>query len=395
MINYTIKSLSKISPKGLARLENTACSLVDSSEEPDGILIRSQVFVKADIKDSLKAISRAGVGVNNIPIDLCTEKGIVVFNTPGANANAVKELVLAGLMLSSRNVFSSIDFVKGLEHLEKMEELELFLEENKKKFKGKELRGSTLGVVGLGAIGSYVAKMGVALEMKVIGYDPALSVEAAWRLPNQVEPVDTIEHLFETSDFITLHIPANESTKGLVNKELLDHAKSLSLLNFARHEVVDSQAILDSLGEQTLINFVTDFPTPELIKRANNYGDVILLPHLGASTTQAEENCAIMAVDQITEFLQSGNITNSVNFPNVHLDMSTDYRIAITNKNVPTMIGKIASRLGKLGLNISDMTNVSKGDIAYNLIDVENKVDAEAIQQLSSIQDIINVRLIA
>ena len=394
MVNYTIKSLSNISPKGLARLENTTCSLVDSSKEPDGILIRSKVFDKNYLKDSLKAISRPGVGVNNIPIELCTKKGIVVFNTPGANANAVKELVLAGLMLSSRNVFSSIDFVKGLEHIEKMEELEIFLEENKKKFKGKELLGSTLGVVGLGSIGSYVAKMGVALEMKVIGYDPALSVEAAWRLPNQVEPIDTLEDLFEKADFITLHIPANESTKGLVNKDLLDHAKSLSLLNFARHEVIDSQAILDSLEEKTLINFVTDFPTPELIKRANNYGDVILLPHLGASTTQAEENCAIMAVDQITEFLQSGNITNSVNFPNVHLDMTTDYRIAITNKNVPAVIGKIASTLGRLGLNISDMTNVSKGDIAYNLIDIENKVEDEAIQQLSTIQDIINVRLI-
>ena len=209
-----------------------------------------------------------------------------------------------------------------------------------------------------------------------------------------MEPIDTLEDLFEKADFITLHIPANESTKGLVNKDLLDHAKSLSLLNFARHEVIDSQAILDSLEEKTLINFVTDFPTPELIKRANNYGDVILLPHLGASTTQAEENCAIMAVDQITEFLQSGNITNSVNFPNVHLDMTTDYRIAITNKNVPAVIGKIASTLGRLGLNISDMTNVSKGDIAYNLIDIENKVEDEAIQQLSTIQDIINVRLI-
>ena len=395
MTKYKIKSLSNISPKGLARLENTSCSLVNSFEDPDGILIRSVAIDRAALKGSLKAISRAGVGVNNIPVDLCTKKGIVVFNTPGANANAVKELVLGGLMLSSRNVYSSIDFVKSLEHIERMEELELFLEEKKKKFKGKELLGATLGVVGLGAIGSNVAKMGVALEMKVVGYDPALSVEAAWRLPSQVEPVDSLEDLFEKSDFITLHIPANESTKSIVNKDLLDHAKNVSLLNFARREIVNSQAILDSLQDKNLVNFVTDFPTPELIKRANEHGDVILLPHIGASTTQAEENCAVMAVDQITEFLQTGNVTNSVNFPNVHLDISTDHRIAITNKNVPAMIGQIASRLGELGLNISDMTNVSKGDIAYNLIDIENKVDEKAITQLSSIENVLNVRLIS
>ena len=335
------------------------------------------------------------MGVNNIPIDLCSERGIVVFNTPGANANAVKELVLAALMLSSRNVFSSRDFVNSLRHIEKMEELEPFLEENKKKFKGRELSGSTLGVVGLGAIGSKVARMGVALDMKVIGYDPALSVEAAWQLPSQVEPADSIEEIFSRGDFITLHIPAIESTKGIVNLELLKNTKKASLLNFARHEVVNNESILEALETGLLINFITDFPTPDLIKRANDHGDVILLPHIGASTAQAEENCAIMAVEQLSNFLQNGNINNSVNFPNVNLPRSTKNRIAITNKNVPAMIGQIATSLGELGLNIADMTNVSRGDLAYNLIDIENGVDEEALSRLSAIENVINVRLIS
>jgi len=394
MSEHKIKTLSNISPIGIEALSNTACVLDEESKDPDGVLVRSTKLDKSNLNQSLKAISRAGVGVNNIPIDLCTERGIVVFNTPGANANAVKELVLAGLMLSSRNVFSSIDFVNSLKHIEKMEELEPFLEENKKKFKGRELSGSTLGVVGLGAIGSKVARMGVALDMKVVGYDPALSVEAAWKLPSEVEPVGSIEELFSRSDFITLHIPAIEKTKGLVNLKLLQNAKNASLLNFARHEVVHNQSILEALDKGYLTNFITDFPTPELIKRANKQGDVILLPHIGASTSQAEESCAVMAVQQLADFLQNGNINNSVNFPNVYLPRSTKSRIAITNKNVPAMIGQIATTLGELELNIADMTNVSRGDLAYNLIDIENSVNKRALDKLSSIENIINVRLI-
>ena len=310
MSEHKIKTLSKIAATGLEALSNTTCVLDEKSKDPDGVLVRSTKLNKSNLNQSLKAISRAGVGVNNIPIDLCTERGIVVFNTPGANANAVKELVLAGLMLSSRNVFSSIDFVNSLKHIEKMEELEPFLEENKKKFKGRELSGSTLGIVGLGSIGSEVARMGVALDMKVIGYDPALSVEAAWKLPSQVEPADSIEEVFSRGDFITLHIPAIESTKGIVDLGLLKNAKKASLLNFARHEVVNNESILEALETGLLINFITDFPTPDLIKRANDRGDVILLPHIGASTAQAEENCAIMAVEQLSDFLQHGNINN-------------------------------------------------------------------------------------
>jgi len=394
MAEYKVKTLSKISPKGLDLLSETACVLDEESKDPDGVLVRSTKLSESSLNQSLKAISRAGAGVNNIPIDLCTERGVVVFNTPGANSNAVKELVLAALMLSSRNVFSSINFVNNLKHIEKMEELEPFLEENKKKFKGRELSGSTLGVVGLGAIGSKVARMGVALDMKVVGYDPALSVEAAWKLPSEVESVGSIEELFSRSDFITLHIPAIESTKGIVNLKLLQNANNASLLNFARHEVVHNQSILEALDKGYLTNFVTDFPTPELIKRANKQGDVILLPHIGASTSQAEESCAVMAVQQLSDFLQTGNINNSVNFPNVYLPRSTKSRIAITNKNVPAMIGQIATTLGELELNIADMTNVSRGDLAYNLIDIENSVNKRALDKLSSIENIINVRLI-
>jgi len=394
MAEYKVKTLSKISPKGLDLLSETACVLDEGSKDPDGVLVRSTKLSESSLNHSLKAISRAGAGVNNIPIDLCTERGVVVFNTPGANSNAVKELVLAALMLSSRNVFSSINFVNNLKHIEKMEELEPFLEENKKKFKGRELSGSTLGVVGLGAIGSKVARMGVALDMKVVGYDPALSVEAAWKLPSEVEPVGSIEELFSRSDFITLHIPAIEKTKGIVNLKLLQNAKNASLLNFARHEVVHNQSILEALDKGYLTNFITDFPTPELIKRANKQGDVILLPHIGASTSQAEESCAVMAVQQLADFLQNGNINNSVNFPNVYLPRSTKSRIAITNKNVPAMIGQIATTLGELELNIADMTNVSRGGLAYNLIDIENSVNKIALDKLSSIENIINVRLI-
>ena len=394
MTKYKIKTLSNISPKGLEVLSNSSCVLDENNKDPDGVLIRSTKLHPRNLNLSLKAISRAGVGVNNIPLDDCTERGIVVFNTPGANANAVKELVLAALMLSSRNVFSSIDFVKNLGHLDSMEDLEPFLEENKKQFKGRELSGSTLGVLGLGSIGSKVARMGVALDMKVIGYDKALSVEAAWRLPSQVEPAKTIEELFKKSDFITLHIPALDSTKGLINSNLLKHCDKTSLLNFARKEVVDDESIIRALEKNNLSNFITDFPTPVLIKRANEEGDVILLPHIGASTSQAEENCAVMATEQITDFLQNGNITNSVNFPNVNLARSTKYRLAITNKNVPAMIGQIATNLGELNLNIVDMTNVSRGDIAYNLIDVENEIEEDAVDKISSIENVLNVRLI-
>ena len=394
MKQFTVKPMSNIAQVGLDELEGTACIIDEESNSPDGILVRSTKLSQEVITQDLKAISRAGAGVNNIPIENCTSKGVVVFNTPGANANAVKELVLAGLMLSSRNVYKSIDFVNNLSAMKEMDELEPFLETNKKQFKGSELAGATLGVVGLVAIGSKVARMGVALDMNVIGYDPALSVEAAWRLPSQVLPADSIEDLFKQSKYVSIHIPALPSTERIIDEGLFKKSSDLSLLNFARHEVVNTSDVLNYLDTSHLKNFITDFPTPELIARANTAGDVVLLPHIGASTKQAEENCAVMAVNQMKEFLQTGNIKNSVNFPDVHLMRTTDFRISITNRNVPAMIGQITTALGDLNLNIAEMTNVSKGEIAYNLIDVENPVDEMSISSLREIENVINVRLI-
>lgn len=395
MHKFIVKPLSNIADAGLKKLEGTSCHLEEESENPDGVLVRSTKLGEGHLNTDLKAISRAGAGVNNIPLDLCTDKGIVVFNTPGANANAVKELVLAGLMLSSRNVYASIDFVNELTSIGDMNELEPFLESNKKQFKGNELAGATLGVVGLGAIGSKVARMGVALDMNVIGFDPALSVEAAWKLPSQVQPASSIDELFKMSNYVSIHIPAIPETEGIINKDLFKEADKLSLLNFARHEVVNTEEVIEYIDKGNLRNFITDFPTPELIQRANTNKDVILLPHIGASTAQAEENCAVMAVNQITDFLETGNIKNSVNFPNVHLKRTTDHRISIINKNVPAMIGQIATALGELNLNIAEMTNVSRGEIAYNLIDIENEVDEASIAKLNQIENVINVRLIS
>jgi D-3-phosphoglycerate dehydrogenase len=394
MKKFTVRPYSSIAKIGLEKLDGTSCSLNEETTSPDGILVRSTKLDSSHLTENLKAISRAGAGVNNIPVNSCTEKGIVVFNTPGANANAVKELVLAGLMLSSRNVYASIDFVNKLSDMKEMNELEPFLESNKKQFKGNELAGSTLGVVGLGAIGSKVARMGVSLDMNVVGFDPALSVEAAWRLPSQVSPANSIEELFKVSDYVSIHIPALPTTEGIINKDLFKEASQLSLLNFARHEVVNTLDVLDFIEKGNLRNFITDFPTPELISRANQEKDVILLPHIGASTAQAEENCAVMAVNQMTDFLETGNIKNSVNFPDVKLKRTSDHRISIINKNVPAMIGQIATALGELNLNIAEMTNVSRDEVAYNLIDIENEVNEESITKLSEIENVINVRLI-
>ena len=394
MKKFTVRPFSSIAKIGLEKLDGTSCSLNEETSSPDGILVRSTKLDSSHLTENLKAISRAGAGVNNIPVNSCTEKGIVVFNTPGANANAVKELVLAGLMLSSRNVYASIDFVNKLSDMKEMNELEPFLESNKKQFKGNELAGSTLGVVGLGAIGSKVARMGVSLDMNVVGFDPALSVEAAWRLPSQVSPANSIEELFKVSDYVSIHIPALPTTEGIINKDLFKEASQLSLLNFARHEVVNTLDVLDFIEKGNLRNFITDFPTPELISRANKEKDVILLPHIGASTAQAEENCAVMAVNQMTDFLETGNIKNSVNFPDVKLKRTSDHRISIINKNVPAMIGQIATALGELNLNIAEMTNVSRDEVAYNLIDIENEVNEESITKLSEIENVINVRLI-
>ena len=391
---YRIKTLNNIAQAGLSKFPKGLYVHGAEIEDPHAILVRSANLLELEPSKNLLAVGRAGAGTNNIDTPRLASLGVPVFNTPGANANAVKELVLAGLMLSSRNVYASIDFVNKLSDMKEMNELEPFLESNKKQFKGNELAGSTLGVVGLGAIGSKVARMGVSLDMNVVGFDPALSVEAAWRLPSQVSPANSIEELFKVSDYVSIHIPALPTTEGIINKDLFKEASQLSLLNFARHEVVNTLDVLDFIEKGNLRNFITDFPTPELISRANKEKDVILLPHIGASTAQAEENCAVMAVNQMTDFLETGNIKNSVNFPDVKLKRTSDHRISIINKNVPAMIGQIATALGELNLNIAEMTNVSRDEVAYNLIDIENEVNEESITKLSEIENVINVRLI-
>ncbi|WP_372765528.1 3-phosphoglycerate dehydrogenase, partial [Litorivivens sp.] len=309
---YKILTRNQISVKGLERLPREKYEIASEFTAPDAVLLRSHKLTTDEISDSVMAIARAGAGVNNIPIADCTRRGIPVFNTPGANANAVKELVIAGMALGSRGILPGIDFVSTLGEMTDGAEMSKLLEKEKKRFKGQELYGKTLGVVGLGAIGSLVARAGLDLGMEVIGYDPALSVDAAWRLPSSVKRMENIGSLFARADYISLHLPVLDATRGLVNGELLNNCKPTTrLLNFAREEIVDNAAIVNALEAGTLNRYITDFPAPELIGR----DDVILMPHIGASTDEAEENCAVMAADQLRDFLENGNIKNSVNFP--------------------------------------------------------------------------------
>ena len=354
--------------------------------------MRSHKLKKEDFGNNLKAIARAGAGVNNIPVEECSELGIPVFNTPGANANAVKEIVLAALLMSSRGLFQGANFVNSIEE-SNQEELKPLIESGKKSFKGRELTGGTLGVVGMGAIGSKVADMGVMLGMNVIGYDPAITVEAAWKLPNKVERKESIEDVFKESDYISLHVPANDKTKGLINSDLLKNAKKgLRLINFARDEIVVSKDIIESLDKNILSKYITDFADLDLISRAKIANDVIILPHIGASTSQAEENCSVMAAEQLDDFLNNGNIKNSVNFPELIEPRPSEFRITLSNKNHPGMIGKITTVLADNKLNIIDMVNKSRGDIAYNVIDLETKPPEKVLVELSALDDVISVR---
>ena len=368
-----IKTFNAIAEKGLNILQEKKFEVSDGLSDPDAIILRSHKLKKEDFGNNLKAIARAGAGVNNIPVEECSELGIPVFNTPGANANAVKEIVLAALLMSSRGLFQGANFVNSIEE-SNQEELKPLIESGKKSFKGRELTGGTLGVVGMGAIGSKVADMGVMLGMNVIGYDPAITVEAAWKLPNKVERKESIEDVFKESDYISLHVPANDKTKGLINSDLLKNAKKgLRLINFARDEIVVSKDIIESLDKNILSKYITDFADLDLISRANIANDVFILPHIGASTSQAEENCSVMAAEQLDDFLNNGNIKNSVNFPELIEPRPSEFRITLSNKNHPGMIGKITTVLADNKLNIIDMVNKSRGDIAYNVIDLETK----------------------
>ena len=387
-----IKTFNAIAEKGLNILQEKKFEVSDGLSDPDAIILRSHKLKKEDFGNNLKAIARAGAGVNNIPVEECSELGIPVFNTPGANANAVKEIVLAALLMSSRGLFQGANFVNSIEK-SNQEELKPLIESGKKSFKGRELIGGTLGVVGMGAIGSKVADMGVMLGMNVIGYDPAITVEAAWKLPNKVERKESIEDVFKESDYISLHVPANEKTKGLINSDLLKNAKNgLRLINFARDEIVVSKDIIESLDKNILSKYITDFADLELISRAKTAKDVIILPHIGASTSQAEENCSVMAAEQLDDFLNNGNIKNSVNFPELIEPRPSEFRITLSNKNHPGMIGKITTVLADNKLNIIDMVNKSRGDIAYNVIDLETKPPEKVLLELSALDDVISVR---
>ncbi len=386
-----ILTLNQMSLKGLERLPRDCYEVATEFAHPDAILLRSYKLQEQDIAASVLAIARAGAGVNNIPVAACTARGIPVFNSPGANANAVKELVATGLLLGSRGVIDGIDYVRTLHDIQDEGELNKMLEDHKKKFKGSELVGKTLGVVGLGAIGSLVAEMGLTLGMKVIGFDPALSVEAAWRLSSQVLKADTLSALFARCDYISLHLPVLDSTRGLVNAELLGVMQpGACLLNFARQEIVDHTALLQSLENGQLRKYIADFPTPALISR----DDVILMPHIGASTDEAEENCAIMAAEQLRDFLENGNVRNSVNFPTLQLERVSGCRLSLTNENIPKVLGNVLSILADENINVIDMLNKSRGEFAYNLIDIGTRPETPVLEKMRALDGVINVRLI-
>ena len=361
------------------------------SRTPDALLLRSHKLQEAEILESVTAIARAGAGVNNIPLALCSDRGIPVFNTPGANANAVKELVAAAMLLASRDIVGGIAFAQAQDATMSAQSMNALMEQEKKRFAGAELAGKTLGVVGLGAIGSLVARLGLDFGMEVVGFDPALSVEAAWRLPSEVQRMENVPSLFSRSDYVSLHLPVLDSTRELINAEMLAHFRPGScLLNFAREEIVSTEAIVAALEAGQLRRYVADFPNPLLLGRT----DTLLMPHIGASTAEAEENCAIMAANQLKAFLDHGNIRNSVNFPAIELERTTEYRITIANRNEPGMLSHILALIGEDGLNVADLLNKSIGDIAYNIIDLDEVPQESLLSKIRSLEGVINLRLI-
>ena len=390
---YKIATLNNISPKGLILFDDNKYEVVDQIGESQGILVRSYKMHDMDLPDNLLAIARAGAGVNNIPLDECTKRGVVVFNTPGANANAVKELVIAGLLLSSRRIVHAIQWAESLKDENYSDaELEALIEKEKSNFAGCEIKGRTLGVIGIGAIGVIVANAASALGMHVIGYDPFVSVRAALGLSRKVELTDSFDEILRKSDYITLHVPMMDATKGLLDKKAFSMVKKgVKVLNFARGPIVDEDAIIDAINSGIVDRYVTDFPNKKLL----NTKRVINIPHLGASTPESEENCAIMAVEEMMDYLEHGNITNSVNFPDCTLGKcETIARIGVFHKNIPTMIAKITNTLGALNINISNMNNRSKGEFSYMLIDLDSEITAEDLATIEAIDGIISVRII-
>jgi D-3-phosphoglycerate dehydrogenase len=386
---YKILTLNNISAVGLDRLPRDKYEIASEIQHPDAILVRSAKMHGMEVPATLKAIGRAGAGVNNIPVKEMSEKGIVVFNAPGANANAVKELVIAGMLMAARNIAQAWKFATELEGDDAF--LHKAVEDGKKNYVGFELPGRTLGVIGLGAIGVRVANAARALGMKVIGFDPGITVERAWELSADVQQASSVDEVLVKSDFVTFHVPLIDATRNLVNAERLKFMKDkVVVLNFAREGVVDEAAMVEALNSGKAHAYVSDFPT----NLTKNHPRCITLPHLGASTVEAEDNCAIMVADQVRDFLENGNITNSVNFPEVKLPRKGSHRLAIANKNLPDMVGQMSHILGSHKVNIAHMVNESRGELAYTLIDVEGEVPAAAAEAIRAIDGVLNVRVI-
>jgi len=384
------KIFNNIAEDGLSILSDHQFEEV--AENPDGLLLRSHKLTEKEFGKNLSCIARAGAGTNNIPIEDATKKGIVVFNTPGANANAVKELVICGMLLSSRGIVEGINFAQNLD-LDDPEALNKAMESQKKTFAGNELAGKTLGIVGLGAIGSMLAQAAQTLGMNLVGYDPHISIEAAWRLPREVKKADSMEALLKESDYVSLHVPLVETTKNLINSSnLKKFKKGARLINLSRGGIVNSDDVISELENGNLDKFVTDFPTPALIQRSAAKNDVVLLPHLGASTKEAEVNCAVMAANQMVNYLKDGTIINSVNFPMISQARSTPHRLVVINHNEPGMISSITDSIAASNLNIADMTNKSRDNIAINLIDLESEISEELLGKLRSVEHILMVK---
>lgn len=384
-----IRTYNNIASKGLNKFPQNSYQVSSSCEEPDAILLRSHKLHNENIPDSVLAIARAGAGVNNIPVNDYTPKGIVVFNTPGANANAVKELVLASLLLGSRGITQSMQYVDSLASEKDPAELHKKVEAGKKQYGGSELKGKTLGVIGLGAIGAKIANLALSLDMQVIGYDPKLSVEAAWQLSSNVTRADNLNSLLARSDFVTLHVPVFPATLGFINDEAFAAIKEgATLINLARGELVEEQAVISALDSGKLKSYIADFPSEALIKHEKT----LLFPHLGASTVEAEENCAVMAADQLIDFLDNGNIINSVNFPAVSMERTNGYRVTFANDNVPKVLGAVLNLLSDLNINVFDMVNKSRDEIAYTILDIEQEPTPDLLEKISNVEHVFHVR---
>ena len=389
---YKVRTYNQISVKGLERFPRQSYEVGSDIGHPDAFLLRSQKLQGVEVPASLVAAARAGAGVNNIPVADYSKQGIVVFNTPGANANAVKELVMAGMLLATRGILPGLAYVQSLTHLTDAAEMSALLEKEKARFAGGEIKGKTLGIVGLGAIGSMVAEMALAMGMKVVGFDPALSIDAAWRLSSEVARMENLASLLARSDYVSLHVPALDATRHMISAEALGGIKpGAVLLNFARETIVDPAAVLQSLDAGRLGRYVCDFPEPAML----GHPRIIAMPHIGASTEESEENCAVMAANQLIDYLENGNITNSVNFPAVRMDrMSGSSRITFSNDNVAGVLGQVLSVLAERQVNVIDMMNKSRGELAFNIIDVDGAPDPAVTAAIQAVPHVIRVRVV-